>query len=135
MNSVLSQLILDVKDLDQSLNFYQGMLGLEVKKREEYEGNRLAYLRSGNTRILLLQQPTNEQNPHLDRSGGLVLNFKVRDLPHVAEHLTHEHVTVLRRLDMAVWGERTLLVAHPDGYAVLLSEPVMMKSFRPPKSI
>jgi hypothetical protein len=25
---------------------------------------------------------------------------------------------------MAVWGERTLLVADPDGYAVLLSEPV-----------
>ena len=27
-------------------------------------------------------------------------------------------------LDMAVWGERTFLIADPDGYAVLLAEPI-----------
>lgn len=125
MHTVLCHLILDVEDLDRSLAFYHRMLALPVSRQEDFEGHRLAYIDTGSTEILLLQQPKDEQNPLLDRSGGLVLNFHVRDLPAVAESLQREEVTVLRRLDMALWGERTLLVADPDGYAVLLSEPVV----------
>jgi lactoylglutathione lyase len=124
MANVLSQLILDVKDLDSSLRFYSELLNLPVRRRDDWDGHRLAYLGTGATEILLLQQPLNEQNPLLDRSGGLVINFHVTNLPAVAHNLENQNVTVLRGLEMAVWGERTFLVADPDGYAVLLSEPV-----------
>lgn len=124
MKHVLSQLILDVKNLDSSLRFYHDMLQLPVRRRDDWDGHRLAYLRTGATEILLVQQPENEQNPLLERSGGLVINFHVDNLPIVAANLEREHVTVLRGLEMAIWGERTFLVADPDGYAVLLSEPV-----------
>jgi catechol 2,3-dioxygenase-like lactoylglutathione lyase family enzyme len=124
MPNVLSQLILDVKDLDSSLQFYSGMLNLPVRRTDDWDGHRLAYLGTGATEILLVQQPLNEQNPLLDRSGGLVINFHVTNLPKVAENLEKQRVTVLRGLEMAIWGERTFLVADPDGYAVLLSEPV-----------
>ena len=124
MASVLSHLILDVRDLERSLSFYRGLLNLRVTREDAYEGNRLAYLETGATEILLLQQPINEQNPHLDRSGGLVINFHVKDLPAVTRTLRQKRVKILRDLDMASFGERTLLVADPDGYAVLLSEPV-----------
>jgi lactoylglutathione lyase len=124
MPNVFSQLILDVQDLDVSLRFYSGLLNLPIRRQDDWDGHRLAYLGTGATEILLVQQPMDEQNPLLDRSGGLVINFKVTDLPTVAHNLESERVKVLRGLEMAVWGERTFLVADPDGYAVLLSEPV-----------
>lgn len=124
MANVLSQLILDVKNLDTSLQFYHGLLHLPVRRQDDWDGHRLAYLHTGAIEILLVQQPMDEQNPLLDRSGGLVINFHVTDLPTVADNLERRNVKVLRGLEMAIWGERTFLVADPDGYAVLLSEPV-----------
>jgi lactoylglutathione lyase len=128
MRSVLCHLILDVQDLDRSLAFYHRMLNLPIVRQEEFDGHRLAYISTGSTEMLLIQQPKGEQNPLLERSGGLVINFHVHDLPAVADCLQREEITVLRRLDMALWGERTLLVADPDGYAILLSEPVAVKN-------
>jgi lactoylglutathione lyase len=124
MANVFSNLILDVEDLDRSLAFYHQLLELPVRSQQSVDGHRLAYLTTGQTEILLLQQPRHEQNPHLDRSGGLVIKFLVRNLPDVARLLRDKAVHVLRELDMAKIGERTFLVADPDGYAVLLSEPV-----------
>ncbi|KAA0239271.1 MAG: hypothetical protein EDM74_04440 [Armatimonadetes bacterium] len=119
-----TSLILDVRDMDVSLEFYHGLLHLPVRHEEDWDGHRLAYLSTGATEILLLQQPANEQNPMLDRAGGQVINFRIGNLPQVSKFLIDHKVTILRGLEMAVWGERTLLVADPDGYAVLLSEPV-----------
>lgn len=124
MSCTLSNLILDVEDLDRSLEFYHGRLSLPVVREESLEGHRLAYLTAGATEILLVQQPKHEQNPTLDRSGGLLLKFQVANLPLMAAALQRAQVRVLRELDMAMFGERTFLVADPDGYAVLLSEPV-----------
>mgnify|MGYP002625299100 CR=1 FL=1 len=122
MPSNFSHLILDVKDLDKSLAFYHDLLDLPITREDKWDGHRLAYLSTGKTQILLLQQPEHEQIPLLDRSGGLVINFQVTDLPRMAETLAKRNVTVLRGLEVALWGERTFLVADPDGYAVLLSE-------------
>ncbi|MCX7799030.1 MAG: VOC family protein [Fimbriimonadales bacterium] len=120
----LCHLILDVHDLAASLEFYHGLLGLSVSRQEDFDGHRLAYLETGSCELLLVQQPKEDQNPLLERSGGLVINFHVEDLPSIAEQVRRHGFTVLRQLEMALWGERTLLVADPDGYAVLLSEPV-----------
>ena len=84
----------------------------------------MAYLHAGQTQILLLQQPKNEQNPSLDRSGGLVMKFYVSEIRKVAINLQERSVKVLQDLEMPAFGERTFLVADPDGYAVLLAEPV-----------
>jgi len=124
MSNVFSNLILDVEDLDRSLTFYRDLLQLPVRTQQVVDGHKLAYLTTGKTEILLLQQPRHEQNPYLDRSGGLVIKFQVTNLPKVAKNLMFREVTVLRELDMANIGERTFLVADPDGYAILLSEPV-----------
>lgn len=124
MSNTLTNLILDVEDMDRSLKFYHELLMLPIKDEQKFDGHRLAYIQTGRTEILLLQQPANEQNPLLDRSGGQVMNFRVENLPAIASNLEAHRVKILRGLEMAVWGERTFLVADPDGYAVLLSEPV-----------
>jgi len=124
MGSVFANLILDVGDIDRSLAFYHDMLNLPIERQECLEGHRLAYLHAGQTQILLLQQPLNEQNPALHRSGGLVMKFYVKEISKVASTLQEQRVTVLQALEMPSHGERTFLVADPDGYAVLLAEPV-----------
>ncbi len=124
MASVFSHLILDVQDIDRSLAFYHGLLNLPVREEDSMDGHRLAYLITGKTEIILLQQPIHEQNPELERKGAQMIKFHVKDLPDVAHHLNRHHVQVLRDLEYAIYGERTLLVADPDGYAVLLSESV-----------
>ena len=124
MGSVFSNLILDVEDLDRSLAFYQSLLDLPVRCRQSVDGHHLAYLTTGQTEILLLQQPRHEQDPGMERSRGLVIKFRVKDLPTVAKTLKGKKVPVLQELDLAAVGEPTFLVADPDGYAVLLSEPV-----------
>ena len=124
MSSVFANLILDVGDIDRSLAFYHDMLKLPIERQEFLAGHRLAYLHAGQTQILLLQQPKNEQNPSLHRSGGLVMKFYVQEIKKVALSLQEKCVTVLQDLEMPAHGERTFLVADPDGYAVLLAEPV-----------
>lgn len=124
MGGSLSKLILDVADLDRSLEFYSGVLGLRVASTDTWDGHRVARLLAGTAEILLLQQPKHEQNPALDRSGGLVINLMVSGLAELAKAIELSRFHVLRGLQNALWGERTFLVADPDGYAVLLSEPV-----------
>jgi len=124
MNSVFANLILDVGDIDRSLEFYHDMLHLPIERQENYEGHRLAYLHAGQTQILLLQQPKSEQNPTLHRSGGLVMKFYVTEIRKVATNLQEKRVTILQELETPTFGERSCLVEDPDGYAVLLAEPV-----------
>jgi catechol 2,3-dioxygenase-like lactoylglutathione lyase family enzyme len=122
MASFLSQLILDVQDIRRSIEFYSGLLCLPVRQEDSYEGHHLAYLDTGSAEILLIQQPPEEQMTRLDRCGGLVINFRVENLDDI-RLVFHDHeVEVLRGIEDGGYGERTMLVSDPDGYAVLLSE-------------
>ncbi len=124
MQSVFSQLILDVRNVDASVGFYRDSLGLDVFKTDEFEGHRLAYMTSDGFELLLLEQPNRDQMPPALRGGGVVMNFRVSNLPRLAETLKKERIDVLRDLDDPSHGDRTLLIADPDGYSILLSEPV-----------
>jgi predicted enzyme related to lactoylglutathione lyase len=124
MPGTFSNLILDVQDMERSLDFYHGLLQFPIKQMDDFDGHRLAYINTGRTELLLVQQPRNEQNPSLERTGGQVMSFRVSGLQSIAADMERQNVTVLRGLEMAVWGERTFLVADPDGYTVLLTEPV-----------
>ncbi len=124
MNSVFAHLILDVHSLRRSIGFYRDLLGLRVRQTEELDGHHLAYVGTDDFEILLLEQPEDDQPSGFPRGGGVVLNFRVTNLARVAETLKLDRVNVLRDLEEPQYGDRTLLIADPDGYAILLSEPV-----------
>lgn len=121
MASALSQVILDVNDLERSLGFYVGLLNLELCERTRVDGHSLAMLRAGGMRILLIQQPVDEADLLLDRSRGLVLNFEVRDLAYVVAGCNKAGTTILRGVERSPGGEASLLISDPDGYALLVS--------------
>lgn len=122
MPSVFTSLILDVVDVERSLEFYSGLLQLPVRQIDQCDGHRLVYLKTGQTEILLIQQPPSDQVDQPDRSSGLVINFLVRSLPDLVSQLQSRQVPILRGLEQDFYGDRSCLVADPDGYAVLLSE-------------
>lgn len=122
MASFLSQVILDVQDIRRSLDFYHGVLSLPVRKEDSFEGHHLAYLRTGTAELLLIQQPKDERSEFLERCGGLVINFRVDDLGALLPTVRTHEIEVLRGVEDGGCGERTMLIADPDGYAILLSE-------------
>jgi len=124
METVFAHLILDVGSVDKSIGFYRDQLGLPVHSMGDLDGHRLATVSANGFEILLLQQPLEDQPLFGPRGRGLVLNFKVSGLKQVAVKLKQGHVPVLRDIEDPAFGERTLLVSDPDGYAILLSEPV-----------
>lgn len=121
---MFAHLILDVDSVDASLAFYRDQLGFAVAGVGELDGHRLATIKAGAMDILLLQQPKHDRARAQDRGKGLVLNFKVSGLLGVANRLKRLRVTVLRDLEDPPFGDRTFLISDPDGYAILLSEPV-----------
>ena len=124
MESLFAHLILDVDSVDQSLVFYHDQLGFSVLGVGELDGHRLATVRAGDMEILLLQQPADDRAGIHDRGRGLVMNFKVSGLLEVATRLKASQVQILRDLEDPPFGNRTFLISDPDGYAILLSEPV-----------
>lgn len=128
MATFLSQVILDVQDIRRSLEFYHGVLSLPVRQEDSFEGHHLAYLRTGGSELLLIQQPSDEQGELLERCGGLVINFEVDDLGALLPTVQSHEIEVLRGVEDAGCGERTMLIADPDGYAILLSETIESKS-------
>lgn len=122
MISRFSHMVLDVVDVDRSLDFYTNLLGIAVRMEDRWHGSRVVYLQTGETELLLVQQ-SGPEHSH-DRSGGLVMNFQVADLPSMAAKMMAKGIHILQPLAGAKNGERTLLVTDPDGYAVLLSEMV-----------
>jgi predicted enzyme related to lactoylglutathione lyase len=74
--------------------------------------------------ILLLQQPEGDRATIHERGRGLVMQFMVNGLVEFADRLKDSRVEVLRDLEDPPFGNRTFLISDPDGYAILLSEPV-----------
>jgi catechol 2,3-dioxygenase-like lactoylglutathione lyase family enzyme len=126
----LDHFVLRVRDLDRSIAFYQGVLGLPIESLEEYRaGTRpFASARVGGQLVDLVPDPTYEPDGGL-RLGGL-LHFCVRvggDLERdVLPRLRAAAIEVIEdapaiRLGATGFG-RSIYVRDPDGYVVELKE-------------
>ncbi len=122
--SAFAHLILDVKSIERSLRFYQDELGCELVNSQELDGHRIAYVSAQGLHLLFVEQPTEDQLSLTNRGDGIVLNFHMPNLASYAGTLKTKNIPVLRKLEEPAYGEKTLLILDPDGYTILLSEPV-----------
>jgi lactoylglutathione lyase len=114
-----------VENLDRSLAFYSGLLGLPLKHRS----GAFAQLETGLTRVALYERHAmaatlgqSIRAPDLD-APGFELGFLVDDVDAAfAECVTAGAVAVTPPTDRA-WGQRTAYVRDPDGHLVELAEP------------
>lgn len=115
-------LVLIVSDVERSLHFYTGTLGLALGHRSgDY-----AQLDTGTTRIALYRRRAmaalleREIGPPDPASPAFEIGFKVDDVDAAyAEFVAAGAAAVTPPRDRP-WGQRTAYVADPDGYLIEL---------------
>ncbi|ABK77467.1 methylmalonyl-CoA epimerase/lactoylglutathione lyase [Cenarchaeum symbiosum A] len=114
----VGNIILAVKDIDQSLEFYHEVIGLPIKRQ------RRAWVDLGTTGALLSLHPASLTAEHVGGSldNGITIGFLVGDIKSALDEMRAKGVTVHREIVERVPGKNAI-VLDPDGYLVSLFEP------------
>ena len=108
---------IDVSDLDRSLTFYTGLMGME----ELFRADETVFLRTPGARELLALNPV--EGPVNPKAGGMDhFGFQVtpEDLDAAVEEVRAAGVEVLEKGNFAP-GVPFAYIKDPDGYTVELS--------------
>jgi lactoylglutathione lyase len=114
--------VLVVGDLDASLRFWTGLLGLPLGHRS----GPYAQLDTGTTRLALYQREAmavtlgRALEPPEPRAPGFEVGFKVPDVDAAYAELVAGGARAVRPPVDRPWGQRTAYVADPDGHLVEL---------------
>lgn len=125
---MLGKIILDVDDLGRSMTFYQNLLGCTGEKGHDTKsGVAFGVLTAGSVRVMLVARPLGEQSPQMDRTGGMVLNFQVKNLERV-KSVFSEYVLSTQLELIPGHCDTGILMTDPDGYALWISQANQMVS-------
>jgi len=109
--SGLDLLFLEVNNLDESLQFYSGQLGFEVKKHTPDSEPPMATLQGGKLKITLAQH----LETMLRRGRGVSFFLGVSDVDEYYSDLMERGVEIHPPTDEG-WGGRFITVEDPDKY-------------------
>jgi catechol 2,3-dioxygenase-like lactoylglutathione lyase family enzyme len=107
----LDLLFLEVNNLEESLEFYSDVLGLEIESSTGEADPPIASLKAGSLRITLVQQV----ETMLKRGRGVHFVLGVEDVDDFYERLSGRNVDVNEPRDEG-WGGRFVSLQDPDGY-------------------
>jgi uncharacterized glyoxalase superfamily protein PhnB len=107
----LDLLFLEVNNLEESLQFYQDVLGFQMESAAADAEPPIASLKSGSLRITLVQQI----ETMLKRGRGVHFVLGVGDVDHFYESLQAKVIQVTEPRDEG-WGGRFVSLQDPDGY-------------------
>jgi lactoylglutathione lyase len=114
----LGNVLLAVKDLDKSLEFYHDFIGLPIKHQ------RRSWVDLGTTGGLLSLHPASLTAEHKGSSldNGITIGFLVGDVKSAIEELKGKGVKIYREVTERDAGKNAI-VLDPDDYLVSLFEP------------
>jgi catechol 2,3-dioxygenase-like lactoylglutathione lyase family enzyme len=107
----LDLLFLEVNSLEESVAFYQGVLGMELETLHDDSEPPMAKLRGGNLRITLAQH----LETMLRRGRGVHFFVGVDDIDQFYDRLAEIGADVQPPLDEG-WGGRFVTLEDPDKY-------------------
>jgi catechol 2,3-dioxygenase-like lactoylglutathione lyase family enzyme len=128
--TALDHFVLRVRDLDKSLGFYHGALGLPIESLEEYRAGQRPFVsaRVAGQLIDLVPDPTYDGEASFATSGFMHLCVRIAGsleqdvIPRLKEH----GVTLVEEVPMTRMGATgyggSIYVRDPDGYVVELKE-------------
>ncbi len=114
----VGNVILAVRDLDKSLEFYHEIIGLPIKKQ------RRAWIDLGSTGALLSLHPASLTAEHVGSSieNGITIGFLVGDVQSAVEELRSKGVKIYRDIIERAAGKNAV-IQDPDNYLISLFEP------------
>ena len=115
----VGNVILAVKDIDKSLEFYHDLIGLPIKNQ------RRTWVDLGTSGALLSLHPASLAAEHVGSSieNGITVGFLVGDVKSAVEELRSKGVKVYRDIVVRDAGKHAI-VQDPDDYLVSLFEPI-----------
>jgi len=112
-----------VSDLDQTIQFYTNVLGLEVLERKTSpRGSQLAFLRVPNSEELIELTSFPPSGPVKVQEDLVHLAFQVESLDETIASLNTKGVKVTDGPTHTSSGSRFIFIDAPDGYEVELIE-------------
>ena len=124
---------LTVADLGVTEAFYAGLLQLPVRRAFTMRGSpeHLVMKQDGWELIFVEEETVIRGNPFMEerlaeypKGVGLALHFRVEEIEDIADSLEEEGLEVLYPLEEKPFGMKELWCFDPDGYLVVLEEPV-----------
>jgi lactoylglutathione lyase len=112
-----------VSDMDQTIRFYQEVLGLEVLERKTSpRGSHLAFLAVPNSQELIELCSFPASGPVKVQEDLVHLAFEVDNLDETIRQLTAKQIKITDGPTTSSSGGRFLFIDAPDGYEIELIE-------------
>jgi lactoylglutathione lyase len=112
-----------VSDMEQTINFYTNVLGLEVLERKvSPRGSQLAFLKVPNSEELIELTSFPPSGPVTVQEDLVHLAFQVESLDDTIEELGAKQVRITDGPTTTSSGSRFIFIDAPDGYEVELIE-------------
>ena len=114
----VGNVILAVKDLTKSVEFYNKILGMPIKRTRDN------WVDLGQSGALLSLHPANESAPHASTSvdNGILIGLLVGDVASAVDELKSKDVKIHREIQKKDAGKNAIFV-DPDNYLISLFEP------------
>ncbi len=125
---------LAVTDLDTTEAFYNGVLDLPVRRALTAWGGPEHLVMTGDGWELIFVEEAAVVRTHplleerLDtfpKGVGMTLHFRVTEIEDISDALEEEGLEILYPLEEKPYGMKELWCFDPDGYLVMLEEPVL----------
>jgi lactoylglutathione lyase len=115
----VGNVILAVKDIDKSIQFYHEIIGLPIKNQ------RRSWVDLGTTGALLSLHPASLTAQHIGSSveNGITIGFLVGDVKSAVEELKAKGIRIHRDIVKKDAGINAVIL-DPDDYLISLFEPV-----------
>jgi lactoylglutathione lyase len=112
-----------VSDMEQTINFYTNVLGLEVLERKvSPRGSQLAFLKVPNSEELIELTSFPPSGPVTVQEDLVHLAFQVESLDDTIEELGAKQIRITDGPTTTSSGSRFIFIDAPDGYEVELIE-------------
>jgi uncharacterized glyoxalase superfamily protein PhnB len=121
--------MLNVSDIDASLEFYQGALDFEiVSDPQAVEQWRWATIRSGRTELMLAQTESppvldQDRDPHADARWPVIFYFYPDDVTELYAGLVAQAYKPTPLID-TIYGMREFSLRDPDGHLLSFGEDI-----------
>ena len=114
----VGNVILAVKDLDKSIEFYNKILGMPIKRQREN------WVDLGQSGALLSLHPASTSSPHSGTSidNGILIGLVVGDVSSAINELKSKNVKIYRDIQDKSPGKNAIIL-DPDEYMISLFEP------------